>query len=267
MVSMQILFPVCVEVLRDALEPLHYAELTKRALDILNIRVDFKEFLRLKEDVREKLLLANRYGTAYIVDAGDAYCVGVLSQWFMTNQLALFNGEWEGLRIHGSAAAGFKAAFELIKRRPHMITKQVENDQRELSAAFGIIIEEHVSQWVHEQWPMFWRPPENFQQWARPCNHDFRLRLKDRMVEVDVMGPKGRGENGLLFDVTTKKPADIHLCASIHKKDVVLHGFMPRNRLRATWEAHETLPISWFIVWLNCQRLGYDYAAIRSNLQ
>lgn len=78
-VKMDVLFPACVEVLREEQRPMHYAELTRKALARLGYGWHDVPWHRQVEDVREKLLLASSRGTAYI---GKPYCVGVLKEWF-----------------------------------------------------------------------------------------------------------------------------------------------------------------------------------------
>lgn len=78
-VKMDVLFPACVEVLREEQRPMHYAELTRKALARLGYGWYDVPWHKQIEDVREKLLLAGSRGTAYV---GMPYCVGVLKEWF-----------------------------------------------------------------------------------------------------------------------------------------------------------------------------------------
>lgn len=241
---------------------MHYAELTRLAL--VNLTAGPDDLFRAKEDVREKMLLAGRYGTAY---TGQPECFGIVRDWFPSPQTPLLNLDARTIRIAGSASSAEMAAFEAVMRARHMIQKHPNADpeKRFRGLARGMAIEHHVSPWFRDKWPGLYRDAENKGVWHEWCSHDFRLDLPSirRMVEVDVMGPLGDGDFGV---PNGKQRVDIHVMASIDGDDVILHGFRPGPQLSDRFAAENTMPPQMLIVWLNCESIGIDYREIAARI-
>jgi hypothetical protein len=255
-VSMTDLFPICVEVLQELRMPVHYKNLTKLAIARLGVPHQKRDLEKHSEDVREKLLSTRRLGTAYI---GAPYCYGVMRAWFSNEQRAL---NFDEVRISGSATAGIKGAYEALMR-PMKPRSAAPLEIRNEGKARGLVIEHHVTAWFMRQWPKLVLPPTNDGQWSVWCNHDFRLRIDDKIIRVDVFGPLRDGNYGNPYN---KEPADIHLGCRVEDSDILWHSVVSGRHFMGTIIPELAYSPLRMIVWLNCISEGIDYHAIASRI-
>ena len=249
--SMPILFKACRQVADASMAPMHYAELTRQAFLRLNIPIAGVNWKRQIEDVREKLLEADRHGFGYI---GAPYCYAYLKEWLP--QETMFN-PFSHVGIAAMLEASERAIFEGLMRkfkdktraRPESIAK---------GRARGLLIEQHVRYWFRAKWPDMVLPPDNEGMWEMPCDHDFKLRVKGRILRIDVAGPKASGAYGQPIG-GGKIATDIHVIAAIDGNEVVIHGFIPGNEYRDIFTTWDTHPIARMVFWLNCNKLDIDY--------
>lgn len=252
--SMRDLFPHCIRVMQDALLPLHYREITRRALALMEIRQDQIAFDKEIENVREKLLAAGRYGAFY---TGAPLCMGGLKAWFQVEDLLLHADE---IRIPGNATAGVEGAFEGLMRSPFMnnYTRNTEAIYR--ARAGGLVLEKHVTDWFQRTWPSLFLPPDNDGKWAQWCTHDFKLAINGRTLLVDVAGPNRHGQYGRKH---MKQCTHAHLLCEIRGADCFFRAVVSGDRyIDMVFPDSEASPFP-FVVWLNCHRDGVDYRSVR----
>lgn len=259
-VSMSVLFPECAKILADTMRPWQYAELTDAALLRLSVVVTGRQLARVREDVREKMLEAGRFGSVYF---GNPLCLAALEHWFPSKQKLLCNPVTEILRIPGCAACCEEAIEEALLRSPHMLTKTRAPLEKVMRGrARGIVVEAHVKQWFRETFPDFFEEPKNYRQYTQWSNHDFRLELPGHSWEVDVMNPRG-SETDEYWAPAGKQTADLHIMARRDGSAVVIEGFQPGDKLKENFGIGETLPLSWLVVRLNCAVVGIDYWSLK----
>jgi len=256
-VSMPIMFPAIADVLRDALVPLSSPELTRRALESLGYTKDDVNWKRQVEDVRDKCLIHHQHGTAYV---GKPLAVGYLTSWVQLSQGLLLNNE-RPVCLCAEFPLSEEAAFEALMRQPYMIQKTNAPKVRVYRArARGLLIEHHVSGWFKTHWPEYWRPPDNYGQWDRPCDHDFKLQVPGRTFKVDVAGKHLDGTYGLSH---SKVATDIHILANLDGDQLLLEGFKPGQSFTEIVDAWFSSPIAPLLVYLNCCRIGIDWGLLR----
>lgn len=265
-VKMDELFPVCRDILKKELKPIHYTDLTAKALQYLGLTENDVNWQRQIEDVREKMLLAGQYKTFYI---GKPYCLAGLRWWFESDQLRLINPT-TGIKIPGDASAGADGAFEALMRDPNMKIKTTAPIERIAKVrTSGLVLEKHVAYWFKKNWPVFYLPPDNERQWATPCNHDFKLKIKNNIFKVDVTGKRLNGNYGNPGE--GKRAVDFHLLCEIIGPDVLWHSvYRGSDYKKIIIPEGQSFNGMWperMIVWLNCLRDGIDYQAIKSFLK
>lgn len=249
--SMPILFRACREVADTSMAPMHYAELTRQAFLRLHIPTTSVNWKRQIEDVREKLLKAGQHGFGYIA---APHCLAYLKEWLPRETMI---NPFQPVHVAATLEAGERAIFEALMRkfkdktqaRPKSIAK---------GRARGLLIEQHVTCWFRTKWPDMVLPPDNEGMWERPCDHDFKLRVKGHILRIDVAGPKANGTYGKPKG-GGKAATDIHVIASIEGNEVVIHGFVPGKEYRDIFTTWDTHPIARLVFWLNCNRLDIDY--------
>ncbi len=236
------------------------------ALDDLGELYSNAEFDRMKEDVREKMLKARQLGSAYIE---KPYCLGVIAEWFGVRQADLFNVYPWHVRIRGNASWCVEAGADLLMRAPYLRTKVKDSYQRWLAASHGIVIQQHISEWIRYNWPDAWLPPDNYQNWGQWCDHDFKLKTAGKTWKVDVMGPR-RDEMFGMPAGGGKRPVDLHLFGQLDGEDVVLNGYLRGDELEDSFAVENTKPMYRIIVRLNCDLHGpsqlpaWNYELLRS---
>lgn len=253
--SMSELFPCCRDILERELRPLHYAKLTEMAIAAMGVPLHHVDRAKEIENVREKLAIAGQYGTCYVP---APYCLVALRYWFPSPQLDLLNAD--SIMIPGHAQHGANGAFEALMRAPYMLTKELTNTERlNRGRAQGFVTEGHVTPWFKSRWPEFFVEAENRGQWKDPCDHDFKLRINNRLLKIDVFGQR---LNGYYRGPKLKPKADLHLLCRIAGQHVEWHG-VRRAIAQGEMVFPETSasPIR-MVVWLNCLKHGIDYSAI-----
>lgn len=259
-VPMGILFPAGVAVLEDSLVPHHYADFTRLILKRLAIPEEQVNWRRQIEDVREKLVQAERYGMFY---TGEPLCLAGLRSW-VRNETAvpLFNSA-KPILINANFPASEAACLEALMREPYMLKKtNAPRIRRNRGLARGMLIEQHVKDYFRLSWPDYYVPPENEEKWDRPCDHDFKLHVGLRLRKVDVAGEHLDGSFGLS---SGKTPVDIHLMARLTGNLLILEGFKLGDQFSEKeefgwWDSN---PIQPLIVYLNCEKAGINYAELR----
>ena len=256
-ISMTDLFPKCISVLRDQLVPMHYRALTELALNRLERPIESVNYLRQIEDVREKLLEAGRLGTRY---TGAPLYLAYMDEWVSRPTAPLLFNPSEPVVIPADIFESEDAMVSGLFRRDYMITKTDAPLKRRYKAlARGLIVEQHVAKWFECQWPAFYIHPDNYEQWEKPCDHDFKLELGGRIIPVDVAG---QHLNGMYGRSAAKKATTLHLIASSERDGIYLHGFKRGKDFVEVFDEWATNPIQCLIVYLNCLAKGIDYAVL-----
>jgi hypothetical protein len=261
---MDALFTACLEVLQEALVPLHYHQLTLRAFTKMQAQfsqTSFHEaFKKNRENVREKFLERRWHGHAFYV--GEPYCLGALRTWFTSPQLLLLHTDM--IRIPGHATAGSEGAFEALMRAPYMQTKHpsASLEERQRGLARGQVIEKHMQQWFKDRYPQLYRPSRNHQQWHVWDKDDFYLQIGDRLLCVDIMGPTKHGTYAV---AQGKHRTELHLLCTIKGPDCLFEG-VERGKALQDHVVPEACfsPVN-FLVWLHCLRDGIDYKTLRDH--
>ena len=105
------------------------------------------------------------------------------------------------------------ALYEQKMRSPHMITKYADSPARKAGQIRGLVIEHHVSGWFKENYPEYYEEPDNYHKWTEICPHDFKLKLKDKVIYIDVTGPRKDGTFGS-YSSKPKRGVDYHIIAT-----------------------------------------------------
>ncbi len=260
-VPMPAVFSACVAEMEDCLLPLHYQQLTERALARLGIPKQAVNWHRQIEDVREKLVEAERFGTAY---TGEPQCLVFLRSWVRSDEPMLFNNiEKPVIIINANFPCSEEACIEALMREPYMLTKTSAPRERRLRGlAKGMLIEHHIKEYFRSRWPDFYVAADNERKWEMACDHDFKLLVGGKLCKVDIAGEHLNGRFGRS---PGKRGVDIHIMAKLYGDRLVLEGFSPGSQFIARehldwWNA---TPIQPLLVYLNCQKAGIDYASLR----
>lgn len=260
---MDLLFPACVAVLEDAMMPLHYRDITSRALERLRHTAPCAaaqaDEAKNAENVREKLLGATRLGTFYL---GKPSCLGAMQRWFRLPQLSLLHQDT--VAIPGHAQAGADGGFEALMRSPFMETKYrtALPHRRYKACAQGLVLQAHVVQWFTTHYARLVRPPLNEGRWNLPCNHDFQLVLPTRTFLVDITGPD---LHGLYIHAPKKAQADLHLLCRIVGRDCRFEGVIRGQDFTMMVIPETSLSPVNFCVWLHCLQRGLDYPLLTQH--
>lgn len=260
---MRDLFPACVNVLSKVLRPLHYADLTERAMKACGIPQPRQSpwFKKNIENVREKLLQAGQYETFY---TGAPMFAGAFRSWFVSDaQLAM---TLDYVEISGSAKAGAEGAFDALMRSPHMLIHNpglAHTERLNRIRASGLVLEKHVSQWFERRYPEFYADPDNHGAWTIPCSHDFKLVVENRVFAIDVAGPD---ENGNYGKRGRKRPTDLHFICRLHGDHCLWEGVVRGEGYQPDIDPASIFSPTAFLVWLNCAKHGIPYDAIAPKL-
>lgn len=251
------LFPACLDVLNSELRPMHYKELTRKAIAKLGYHEGDVSMFRASEDVRERL--PERFRDTIYLSGNNLYAMA-FRRWFRCGQLTLGNYVDEPVRIKGSATSGSEGAFNALMRAPYMEDHfggkiEVRNRVR----AKGLVLEQHVKDWFKLHYPDFYLEPRNAGIWQQPCSEDFRLNVNGRVLHIDVAG---RNRNGTFGG--SKKSTDIHLLCDIDGSDVFWFGTESGERwTENVFEVNSMSPAN-MLVYLNCAANKIDYDYLRS---
>lgn len=252
---MENVFSACRNVAEREIRPLHYVFMARRALSLLNYSETELNWQRQIEDVREKLLLKGRLGFGYL---RRPYCLAYLREWL--DARILFN-PYPPLEITPSLQSSLRAC-EQVALRKYIDKTSAPKINIARGRSRGLLIEAHVRMWFESQWPDYVLPPDNEGQWVTPCDHDFKLRFNDRIIKVDVAGPRASGQYGYPFG-GGKHSTDVHILASIDNNSVSLHGFVYHAEYQDSFSLFETRPIQCLIFRLNCLKSGIDYSLFK----
>lgn len=250
------LLPACCEVLDEEKRPMHYKSVTEMAIVRLGYKTNDVNVYRAKEDVREKLPMRKDLDVAYV---GEPHCLLARRSWFSKIQPSLFNADW--IRIPGSLSAGVNGAYEALMRTQTMMNKRPDLSVSSLykNRATGLVLQEHVVQWFKKNWPDFYREADNFQEWQKPCAHDFKLTVSGKTIKVDVAGVGASGQYK-----ASKKTTDLHLQCKPFGDDVIWEGVVTGEMFElATAPVSALSPVN-MVVWLNSIKFGVDYNFLAS---
>lgn len=259
--SMRDLFPACVAVLVKELCPIHYADLTRKALMKIGVRESQVAFNKEAENVREKLLMAGQYGTFY---AGAPTYAGALRFWFASDaQIAM---TLDDVMIPGSAQAGIDGAFDALMRAPHMMVHNsglAHTEKLNRVRSSGLVLEKHVTRWFKLKYPDFYGEAANAGIWQRPCTHDFTLSINGRLFLIDVAGPDARGQHGRRG---RKHSTDLHLICRVSGDHCLWEGVVRGEGFNESIDPISIFSPTAFLVWLNCAKnnICYDDVAPRN---
>jgi hypothetical protein len=252
--SMRDLFPVCADVLADVLVPLHYTELTKRALRRMSVPLSAVNLAKEAENVREKLLQYGQRGTFY---TGPPAYAGALRSWFVSDaQLQLVV---DHIAVPGSAKAGVDGALEALMRSPYMEIRNpnlVHTERINRVRASGLVLERHIAQWFASRYPMLYRDPPNAGNWRQGCAWDFSLAVNGRTFKIDVAGPDEQGAYG---SRGRKQHTDLHLICRVSGDECLIEGVVRGAGFQEKIDPGSIFSPTAFVVWLNCARDGIDY--------
>lgn len=265
-----LLFPAAVEVLERAMQPLHYTELTRLAVEKLALEPGSLAMHKVAEDVREQLLLAGRYETFYL---GQPHCLGGLKRWFGGPQESM---NFDRFAISPNSWSCALGSFEALMRHPFTLNKKsgrnafgIEAEERSdvdwrqirevcWNRASGYVIEYQVSEYIRKRYPTLYLDAENAGKYKKPCSHDFRIQTRNHIITVDVAGRRRDGRYGKPW---LKGAADMHLLCSLEERDGVVYveGWQTGGQF-GEWKYPEQCksPLRFF-VWLNCERDGLPY--------
>ncbi len=254
--------PVCGRILDEEIRPIHYADLTRMAIN--RVGRNGVDFTKVKEDVREKILMAGLDGCGYI---GAPYCYAFKKKWIKGDQ-AVLNFE-EPIPVPVTVSSSTAGACETIYRFKHMIHKPtgtyIPIDEAEPGVVkFRIeraIVEQNVSDYFKQNWPKLWMPPSNDKKYKKPASDDFRIRVKNYIYNFDVFTPGRNGKGGL---VKWKRPAHIHVMAEYDDDGVNIRGFTTGQLFSShQWSPEEIYPFHQLVFWLNCMQDDMPYDKIR----
>jgi hypothetical protein len=262
-----VLFHECVNVLKDCRRPIHYGELTDKAVERINqiygnrIGSQYNRKRQI-EDVRERLLAARRYGTFYI---GKPYCIACLQSWFKTsvknNQLSLMPNIETYTFIPTTIESSINGCFEALMRNEYMVNKgNAPLDKRYLARAKGLQIESAVFGYMKTNYPDFIDYPDNYKIYQKPCDHDFKLIVNGETYLVDVAGSNSKGN----FDNNCNKtPVDLHILCEIIENKLYITNIAAKNKfnnkyLVSPYLHNDTKQPDIFFVWLNINKYYAD---------
>lgn len=251
--SMTRLFRVCLDVLVDAQQPLHYRTITDLALERLGYTASKEAYRRVIEDVREKMLEKGRFDTFYL---GEPWCVGGLHSWLQQHQMMM---NFDRIVIPGNAASGIEGAFEVLMRPMVQKNPYADPERRNMAMARGKVIETHMQHWFKARYPAFYREPNNHRQWHRWSEYDFGLEVNGRLWRVDVFGPNADNSYG---NKSGKRKTDLHLGCEARGDCIAWHSVLKGSEYEGVViPEYARTPIR-MIVWLNCWKNDIDYSAV-----
>lgn len=125
------------------------------------------------------------------------------------------------------------------------------------------VLQEHVCGYFRSHWPSLYEFAANEGLYRKPCPDDFRLKLPERMLGVDVSGERYYGGWSA---PPFKRKTDIHILANIDdaQDHIVMHGFVPGSEFATgVFSEWTNQPIQRLIFKLNVTTLGLDYSLFR----
>jgi hypothetical protein len=214
------------QILSERMMPMHYKELATLAAERL---LGGEEFCAsdIAEDFRGKSkgFPGARLGMFY---TGAPGCHVGFYDWFRKGQTQMFGDiNLPKVTVPIKNRGVIEAAIEAYMRIGFMANKYgITNKEKRFEMVLtGLIIEETVKSYFIEQWPEYYRPPENHKKYEQYCDHDFRLTVWPKTYRVDVatMGKYDRD-----FIKPQGKPvADIHVLSTMNAQDetVTIHAY------------------------------------------
>ena len=262
---MPMVFKACSDVLDVECIPMHYADLTERALVTLGSSRLTVDWPRQIEDVREKMLIAGRFGSGYV---GSPHCLAFKRSWFPgAEDPTLFNldaGDSTCVRFATSPRHFINAGTEALCRAPHMLTKVASSRRRWLGCMIGLSVEHHVKAWFQRSWPKFYEDPDNEGRFADPCNHDFKLRIGSTHLLVDVFSSGASRE--WRAPAAGKPRADLHLACEFDRDawSVLWRSVTKGDEYSTKYYPEAATSPLWMRAWLNCRHADLPYDEIVS---
>lgn len=248
----RVMFTACSDVLDRAIAPIHYAELTRRAMALLG--ADEYDIRRRKEDVRERMLEKGRFGSMY-----NTRCEGIKTEWVLRESI---DGQRDLLvgdpfEIKYCEAIAKSAESEAACRQPYMRNKYGQSEASHLNAiASGLIVEHHVRHVFASQWIKSLRNADNHMIWRNACSHDFKLNLDGRWYDVDVCRPDRYGDSGCKH---YKTPVHIHIVADRIGDSIWIDGWSPGRDFKGIAPTHVMRNIRQLFFILNCNAIGINF--------
>jgi len=257
------MFRVCSQVLDDARCPLHYRELTRRALAAMKRDERHVDFGRQVEDVREKMLCAGRHETFY---SPAPLCVGAKREWFSNDGQQLLIAPDLQVEIPPSIPAAIDGATEALLRSPHMVQKNKYARPEVVSRARagGLVIEALVKSYFRSQWPEAFVAPENEGRADKWCDHDFKLRINGAVLKFDVANPSLDGEWRV---ADGKHSTDFHLRCRLRDGRLVWESIVPGALYASNPRPWMLVAPLRLVVRLNCEKYGVDYSLVSATSQ
>lgn len=248
------LFDACISVLDKRLVPIYYAELTESAFELLGISSKTHNLRKAAEDVRQ--WLPKRKHVFY---SSDPYYAMAKNEWFIRDQLPLLNVDAfdkpDFLVVPGSVKYGSDGAFEALMRAPYMVAKIKDPTRLNRVRSNGLVLEKHIAGWFEENWPEFYRNPDNHENWEQWCSHDFKLELPFGTWEIDVCGPNSNGG----FGKPQKRSTHFHIMAKMTGHNAEIVGVQRGEKYDEYTSPVNSITPTRFVVLLNCLKSGMDY--------
>lgn len=254
------LVPVCAQILREKMRPIHYRDLAEEAASRI---VQNDKFIGsdIAEDLRGKGrgFPGKKAGMFY---TGKPYCMIALREWFEPTISPIYPQP-----VQITFDASLKAATETALRIGYMLNKyNVSETARAYMVARGLLIEQHVRNWFGNVWPYEVTPPDNENDYRKPCDHDFKLTygMQQKIYKVDVCGPNSMTRQ--YGKPPKKSPVDFHVCAREESGHVMIDGFVTKANYIEQVKPYQITPISALVCWAWCMFKGISHKVIANSM-
>lgn len=270
----KVLAEAAARILAAELRPVRYQLLANMALQDIGHVCETKERL----DIQEQLSLWARKGKQGLVylrhpSLPDLHHVGLVA-WFDPSPFPLFPDMEKELRLAGEAnvidltADNWSSAwYELEQRTPFMQNKfGKEAEKLAVDRLLSLTAEEAIKEACKRLWPRLYYDADNYRQYSKPCEHDFKLLRtrrtgKKAFLHVDVCTPnKNSGQWGPVRS-GMKLGTDAHLCARVIREDdgrptkVEFCGFLGGREFADRTHCEEELMPVWRLqLFINCEQ-------------
>lgn len=184
-----------------------------------------------------------------------------MRDWLPSITPSLFNQEASVSDLL-SFDACVEAATEVGMRLPHM--RNTFNNRplvRAERTARGFLVEKNVKHWFKVGWPELFVDASNAGRYEDWSPDDFGLRLRGRVLRVDVKTERRDGTFGQVVD--RKTGADIYLLGAGDGPRFHMFGWCSPREFAADPVAEQSRPMTRLFVALNCEVAGIDYRVLR----